>query len=161
MSGRLVVRPRTAALAALLFVSLPQVASADDWGPAGCGLGNRWFGKEHQLMAYTANNIGLNQMFGISSGTSGCGETTQSAQGVEAFIQANRQALAKDISRGTGETIAGLSSLAGCRDTALLGRALQAEYEHIFPRASSNAQVSRAVVETLQAHPELACSLAI
>ena len=68
------------------------------------------------------------------------------------------EALAKDVSRGQGETIANLSTLAGCTDANAVGAKLQKNYAAIFPNAAvSNAQVSAAVLKTLKADESLAC----
>ncbi len=75
-----------------------------------------------------------------------------------AFVETNRQALAKDIARGSGETIVSLTRLAGCKDAATVGQTLQRSYGSIFPSAKvSDRAVSAEVVETLESTPALMC----
>jgi hypothetical protein len=66
--------------------------------------------------------------------------------------------VAKDIARGSGETIASVSKLAGCADAVKVGATLQKEFKSIFPNEQvSDVAVSESVVGTLQAHAELSC----
>src|SRR5690348_12703995 len=95
-------------VASILLLSFGAFASPV--GPAGCGLGNAVFGDQNQVLAATTNGTSLNQMFGITSGTSNCIDSSRSAQ-MESYINANRVELANDIARGQGETLAGLDNL--------------------------------------------------
>ena len=62
------------------------------------------------------------------------------------------------MSRGYGETIVSLSTLAGCSDARAVGSTLQSEFKTIFPKADvSDTQVSQSVVDTLKKHNELSC----
>lgn len=146
---------------ALTLASLAPVAKADGYGTAGCGLGSIIFKDKPgfiQVIAATFNGTSANQTFAISSGTSNCGSSEISEAAAEAFIQTNREAFAKDVARGNGETIASLASLAGCSDAAAVGAVLQSSFSAIFPAASaSDKQVSSSAVETLRAHAELSC----
>src|SRR5688572_24436401 len=93
-----------------LTVAVPA-AHADGYGTAGCGLGSILFGDKPgiiQVLAATTNGTFGTQTFGITTGTSNCEDTAASAQNTKAFVQANREAVAKDIARGSGETIASL-----------------------------------------------------
>jgi hypothetical protein len=142
-------------------VSVPSVASADPYGTAGCGLGSMLFKDKPgiiQIFAATTNGTFGTQTFGITSGTSNCESTKSGTASAKAFIQANREAFAKDIARGNGETIANLSALAGCKSDALVGATLQQDFKQIFPSEQvSDIAVSDSVVSSLRAHPELAC----
>ena len=52
-----------------------------------------------------------------------------------------------DIARGRGETVASLSSLAGCDSDKLVGKRLQKNFKKIFPNAKvTDKQVSEKVV---------------
>ena len=74
-------------------------------------------------------------------------------------MEANRVALAKDISRGSGETIAGLAAIAGCADAQAVGTALQHNFSAIFPSATtSDEAVTDAILTTLQSDASLSCS---
>ncbi len=125
-------------LIALALVSVS--ASAAQYGASGCGLGSMIFEKDNtwwkQVLAATTNGTSGNQTFAISSGTLNCDSPTpgKTAQ-VEAYIEANRMALANDIAKGNGETISGLSKVYGCADAAAFGRALKSNYGMIYTSA--------------------------
>jgi len=137
-------------------------AHAGGYGSAGCGLGSILFGDKPglvQVLAATTNGLFANQTFAISTGTSNCSNTGGGVASTKAFIQANREAVSKDVARGSGETIASLSSLAGCSDQAAVAATLQKEFKTIFPNEQvSDISVSDSVVSTLLAHTELGCS---
>jgi Protein of unknown function (DUF3015) len=139
---------------------LSTAHAKDTYGTAGCGLGSLLFGNEPglvQVLAATTNGTGV-QTFGITSGTSNCGETAASTASTKAFIQANRETVAKEIARGSGETISSITALAGCQDAAAVGSTLQQSFSQIFPNEQvSDIAVGDSVIQTLEAHPELAC----
>jgi hypothetical protein len=131
------------------------------FGLAGCGLGSMLFGKQPgmvQVLAATTNGFFGSQTFGISTGTSNCTDTSAGPRTSKAFIEGNREAVAKDISRGQGETISSLSALAGCPDSKRVGAVLQSDYAKIFPTAMvSGSQAGDNVIQVLRDHTELAC----
>ncbi|MGH7434090.1 MAG: DUF3015 family protein [Polyangiaceae bacterium] len=130
------------------------------YGAAGCGLGSMIItsGGIVQIFAATTNNTGT-QTFGITSGTSNCDDSDASSASTRVFVEANRVALAKDISRGAGETVAGLAAIAGCADAKAVGAALQHNFGVIFPSAStSDEAVTDAILTTLQSDASLSCS---
>ena len=135
-------------------------ASAQVYGAAGCGLGSVLFGAKPgfiQVFAATFNYTFGNQTFGISSGTLNCGP--QGPTGTVAYVEANRQQLAKEIARGSGETIDGLASVAGCRDSKIVATRLQAQYKAIFPAAAlTDQQIGQNVVTVLKSDRTLSCS---
>ncbi len=100
-----------------LFAS--NTALADGYGMAGCGLGSIVFGDSPgivQVLAGTTNGTFASQTFGITTGTSNC-----VADGVvrvdreqEAFVEANLDALQRDIAAGGGEYLAAFTMLLGC-----------------------------------------------
>ena len=142
----------------------PQVANNTNitgFGMAGCGLGSMLFGRQTgiiQVLAATTNGLFGSQTFGISSGTSNCTDTSAGPATSKVFIETNREAVAKDISRGKGETIASLSALAGCQDSKRVGTVLQSDFAKIFPSATvSGSQVGDNVIQVLRGHPELSC----
>jgi hypothetical protein len=77
------------------------------------------------------NAVGGNQTFGITSGTSNCVDHGASASAM--YIAVNQEALKKDIARGEGESLNGLSQILKCSDTAALNSTLQKNYSAIFP----------------------------
>ena len=141
--------------------SMGAVAHADPYGTAGCGLGSLVFENDKglvQVLAATTNGCFGTQTFGITSGTSNCEDTAGGTASAKAFIETNREAFAKDVARGQGETIANLSSLAGCSNPTAVGSTLQHNFSQIFPSgAVADTTVSTSVVNTLKAHPELSC----
>lgn len=151
-----------ATAAAVVLGASAQVAKAEPYGTAGCGLGAIIFGDKPgfiQVLAATFNGSSGNQTFAISSGTSRCGKSEPSAPAAAAFIETNREAFAKDAARGNGETISSLATLAGCQNPGAVGGVLQSEFSSIFPTAeASDQQISNKALETLKAHSELACN---
>jgi hypothetical protein len=139
-----------------------SLAEANPYGTAGCGLGSIVFGNSPgiiQIFAATTNGTFFTQTFGITSGTSNCIDGGGGGPTAAAFIQTNRQALSKEISRGTGETIANLSTLSGCTDASAVGATLQKNFKSIFPDATvSDTQVSGAVINVLRSDKSLACT---
>src|SRR5437763_460743 len=105
----------------------PAAHGKSTYGLAGCGLGSMVFGDQKgpiQILAATTNGTFGSQTFGITSGTSNCVEGS-GAQGATNFIEGNREALAKDAARGSGETITTLTAMAGCKDAKAVGVTLQ------------------------------------
>lgn len=142
----------------------PAAASgggAVKYGTAGCGLGSILFGGGTgftQIFAATTNGSSGNQTFGITSGTSNC-DAAASTESAKNFVEANRVALAKDISRGKGQTLTSLSELAGCSNSKAVGAKLRKNFKRIFPNAqASDAAVSESVVGLLQSDESLSCS---
>ncbi len=130
------------------------------YGTAGCGLGSMAFGNQAggvQILAATTNGLFGSQTFGITTGTSNCGPGLL-ATGTKNFVEANREAVAKDISRGQGEAIGALTVINACKDSSAVGAALQASFKSIFPSEhASSAEVTEAILRTLHADPALGC----
>lgn len=134
------------AFAALAAATLSTQAFAGGYGAAGCGLGSMLIGSEKgivQVFAATTNGSSGSQTFGITFGTSNCGGGG-AAPTVKAFIEANREALSNDISRGKGEALTNLTQLMGCTKTDEVGPVLQKNFKKIFP----TAKVSPTEIET-------------
>lgn len=132
------------------------------YGTAGCGLGSLVFGNQSggvQILAATTNGTFASQTFGITTGTSNCGAGLI-AQGTKNFVEANRETLAKDMSRGQGETIGALTVMAGCSDSHQVGAALQSNYGRIFTSEQATSDdVAKALLETLKADASLGCHI--
>ncbi|BDG03568.1 DUF3015 family protein [Anaeromyxobacter oryzae] len=130
------------------------------YGTAGCGLGSLAFGNTPgavQILAATTNSLFGTQTFGITTGTSNCG-TGLFAAGTMNFVEANREALAKDISRGQGDAIGALTVINACQDSSAVGAALQKNFRSIFPSETvSNEDVTKAILQTLQAEKSTGC----
>jgi Protein of unknown function (DUF3015) len=131
------------------------------YGSAGCGLGSMAFGNQKgaiQILAATTNGLFGTQTFGITSGTSNCGDSAVGTAGTKTFIEGNREALAKDAARGSGETIDTLSMLAGCKDAKAVGAVLQQRFPELFPAGNAPAEkISESVIGTLRSETSLAC----
>lgn len=138
----------------------PSMGAA--YGTAGCGLGSILFGSKPgiiQIFAATTNGFSGSQTFGITSGTSNCGAQTVQVVATKEFIETNREAFAKDVSRGSGETIDTIASLGGCSSSAAVGASLQKNFKSIFPNAqTSNVQVSSAALQSLKGDATLGCA---
>jgi hypothetical protein len=132
------------------------------YGAAGCGLGSMAFGNQPglvQVLAATTNGTVFSQTFGITTGTSNCG-AGMIAQGTKNFVEANREVLAKDMSRGQGETIGALTVMAGCSDSRAVGAALQSNFDQIFPsETAASEEIAKALLKTLSADKSLGCQL--
>ena len=110
------------------------------YGMSGCGLGSVLFGETEnrggQILAATTNGVYSNNTFGMSSGTSNCvpdaAKTAEMKKNMEMFVAANKEALANDIAKSSGETIVTLGNIMGCKDSNYLGSKLQSRYETIF-----------------------------
>jgi hypothetical protein len=131
------------------------------YGTAGCGLGSLAFGDQKgaiQIVAATLNTTFGSQTFGITTGTSNCGEAVVATAATRNFIEGNREVLAKDAARGSGETIIALSAMAGCKDSKAVGKKLQQNFAQLFPGQKTPVEeVSRKVIEELRADTTLAC----
>jgi hypothetical protein len=130
------------------------------YGLAGCGLGSMAFGDSPgavQIFAATTNGLFGTQTFGITTGTSNCGPGLF-AMGTKNFVEANREALAKDISRGEGDAIGALTVINRCGDSAKVGAALQRNFAGIFPsEAATNDDVTKVILDTLHGDAALGC----
>ena len=107
----------------------------------GCGLGSlAWQGKADstlfQAFEATTNGTFGSQTFGITTGTSNCTQPSKfvSNEKTNEFVVANMDNLAKDIARGSGETLEALADLmqipAGER--AAFYQKLQTSFAKIF-----------------------------
>lgn len=142
----------------LVCVFAQTQAKADNFGMAGCGVGSLIFkdqpGKIQILASIT--NWYFVQTSSVSSGTSGCWEEGPREQ-ASLFITINEKALKKDISRGEGETLAGLSDILQCSNTQRLADTLQKNYEAIFPADDKGAaHVVDTIGSSIRSDEELA-----
>ena len=124
-------------------VLMTSSAFAARYGSAGCGLGSMIFEGDQtwwkQVLAGTTNGTGF-QTVAITLGTSNCDSPAPLKIGqTEAFIEANKVALANDIARGSGETINGLSKVYGCADAGKFGEALKTNYSTVFTSHEASA----------------------
>lgn len=124
-----------------LSVALPTAAfAAGQDNVGGCGAGSMIFkgqsGLAPQVLAVTTNGSSGNQTFGISTGTLGCTQdgAVHSNMRASLFIDSNKKQLARDMSVGSGETLASLSHLIGieAQDQAAFNRVAKDNMARIF-----------------------------
>ena len=122
-----------------LIAAFPTIAMAAD-NVGGCGVGSMVFkgqsGVAPQVLAVTTNGTSGNQTFGITTGTLGCTSDGMVNSNMKAslFIQSNKDQLARDMSVGSGETLAALSHLLGveAQDQVAFNRLTKDNVETIF-----------------------------
>ena len=123
---------------AALFPMTAMAAGENNIG--NCGWGSKLFdgqsGIAPQVLAVTTNSTVGNQTFGITSGTSGCTQdgAVKSNWKTALFIDGNKDALARDMSVGSGETLDSLAHLMGvqAQDRAAFNRAAKENMARIF-----------------------------
>ena len=118
--------------------------ASSGYGMAGCGLGSLVF-KENdktQILAATTNGTFGSQTFGITFGTSNCGDSGKlvSKEQVEQYIAVNQNSLKNDISRGNGEALNGLAELMGQKNSAVFKSQLKSNYAKIFAKSDLTSQ---------------------
>lgn len=138
----------------LLLLTLPTVSFAQNIGQ--CGWGSKIFdgqrGIAPQALAATTN---INQTSAITSGTSGCTQdgVVRSSWKTAAFIDSNMNKLARDISRGEGESLESLASLVGVneKDNALFAKTLQENFDDIFISQNSDSNAVYSSIKSILA----------
>lgn len=141
-----------------VLVALPTAAMAAQDNVGGCGVGSLIFkgqsGLVPQVLAITTNGSVGNQTFGITTGTLGCSQDGMVKSNMKSamFIDSNKGKLARDMSIGSGETLASLSSLLGveAKDQVAFNRLTKDNVARIFTSESvSTEQVIVALREVL------------
>ncbi len=121
----------------------------------GCGLGSMAFegneGLISQVSAVTTNASLSSQTFGITLGTSNCTQYREftSNEKLKIFVADNMDSLAKDISKGKGEYIDTLASLAGipAKERTGFNATLQANFARIY---TSETVTSADVIKNIE-----------
>lgn len=119
----------------VLLLGAASSFAAKNYGMAGCGLGAMVMGKSgNQVLAATTNGTLSNQLFGISAGTLNCSEdgVALAEKEKQYFVEANIESLMQEMSQGTGENLAAMASLYGCRSEEF-GVSMHAHYGSLFP----------------------------
>jgi hypothetical protein len=137
--------------AVLTFSFLTSLHGAS-YQAQGCGLGSTiWTDGSslaHQVLGATSNVV--TNTFGISTGTSNCELDGAGGQAQTIFIKANKVALANDIARGNGDTLASLSRMYGCTNVNAIGTELQKSYLVIFPSKNTTAPfINRTIINII------------
>ena len=138
---------------ALGFAASSAIYAAN-YQAQGCGLGSTiWTdggSLMHQVLGTTTNGSTGNNTFGMTSGTSNC-ELDSSSSAKAIFIEANKVALANDISRGQGETMAALVRMYGCQNIGTAGSVLQKNFSKIFAEEkASGIQIQSNISKILE-----------
>lgn len=148
----------------LVLAAFPVSAFAASDNVGGCGVGSLIFkgqsGVVPQVLAVTTNGIMGNQTFGITTGTLGCSQdgVVHSNMKTAMFIDSNKDQLARDMSVGSGETLAALSHLIGvdAQDQAAFNRLAKDNVARIFTTESvPTEQVITALREVLASNATL------
>jgi len=113
----------------------------------GCGLGAQVIKSPNSAVLYaiqaTLNGTSGSQTFGITSGTSGCKKVKFVMNDrAQEFVASNMDSLAKDISKGQGESLSTLAELLKVENKASFYAVLQSNYNSIY----ANSQVEMADV---------------
>lgn len=151
------------ALVVSLAVAAPLgVLAAPQNNIGTCGWGSKLFdgqsGIAPQVLAVTTNGTFGNQTFGISSGTSGCSQdgAVSSTWKTAMFIDGNKDKLARDMSRGSGESLDSLARLLGVDDQhkARFVALTRGNVGRIFPAADASTDDIRAGLRAVMAEDQ-------
>jgi hypothetical protein len=151
-------------LVAAIAVAPSFAMAAGENNIGSCGWGAKLFdgqsGVAPQVLGATTNGTFGNQTFGITSGTSGCTQngTVHSTWKTAMFIDGNKEQLARDMSKGSGETLDSLATLIGVRaeHRTAFNRVTKEHFAQIFSGEASSAQVTAALKQVLSQDAELA-----
>ena len=153
----------------ILFVTLLAVLplsamAAGENNIGSCGWGSKLFqgqrGVVPQVLGATTNGTSGNQTFGVTTGTSGCTQdgAVSSNWKTAMFIDGNKNALARDMSIGSGETLEALAKLIGVTDAdkAAFYQAAKNNFARIFPSAEvTTEQLMASLKQVLAANSGL------
>ncbi len=139
----------TVAVTTIVAVLSLTPASALAQNVGNCGWGSKLFdgqrGIAPQVLAVTTNGTSGNQTFAITSGTSGCTQNgvVRSSWKTAAFVGGNTTKLARDMSRGEGESLNTLAHLmnVSSSDQAHFKATLKENFNTIF--ASENTTTDK------------------
>ncbi len=151
---------------AAVLLSIPSMAFAAGYGAAGCGLGSMAFGTEpgaEQVFAATTNGTSGSQTFGITSGTSNCGDhgMLNLAKEREIFAEQNYASLVKEMAVGKGENLSTLASLYGCapKTHPAFGALVQKKFDSLVSSEETTSDQMLIMLEgQLVDHPSLSKS---
>ncbi len=122
------------------------VLAAGENNVGSCGWGSKLFtgqsGVFPQALAGITNGTFGNQTFAISTGTSGCTQdgAVSSNWQTAMFIDGNKEKLARDVSRGQGETLDSFAKLVGMNDEHKLRfyQTAKRNFDQIFPSSQAS-----------------------
>ena len=157
------IRYSLAVLATFLLL-LPVSVFAAGYGAAGCGLGSMIMGSDSgfsQVFASTTNGTSGSQTFGITSGTSNCGDhgLVRLDKEREVFAQENYTTLVKEMAQGKGENLYTLARLYQCPTEShqQFGAMVQEKFNHLVTTdQTTSAELLRELENQLTRHSKLA-----
>jgi hypothetical protein len=151
---------------ATMIAVLPMAAMAAGENNVGsCGWGSKVFsgqrGVAPQVLAATTNGTSGNQTFGVTTGTSGCTQdgAVSSNWKTAMYIDGNKDKLAMDMSKGSGESLDSLAQLLGVKDAdkAAFSRVTKENFARIFVGEQASAeQIALGLKQVLSADSTLA-----
>lgn len=149
---------------ALGLASLSFQAQAEEYahyGMGGCGIGSLIFedAEDYDVKWKQIVGVIIDSYLGVkssalTSGTSNCAHTSggMAANETDLFLEANQEALALDIARGSGDHLASLSKLLGCQGSSEIAPVLQNAYPNLVGESVSPVQFRQSVKQTLKSN---------
>jgi len=132
-------------LSAIAIATIASVNLVAANTQTGCGLGAQVIKNPDSAVMYavqaTINGTSGNQTFGITFGTLGCKKVKFVMNDrAQEFVASNMDSLAKDISKGQGESLSTLAELLEVKNKSAFYAALQSNYNSIY--ANSQVEMS-------------------
>ena len=145
------------ATAVASFTSLGVMAAGEN-NVGSCGWGSKLFAGQSgifpQALAGYTNGLLGNQTFAISTGTSGCTQdgAVSSNWQTAMFIDNNKEKLARDVSRGQGETLDSFAKLVGMQEEHKVRfyQTAKRNFDRIFPASQvSTAEIMEGLKQVM------------
>jgi len=132
-------------LSAIAIATIASVNLVASNTQTGCGLGEQLIKNPDSAVMYalqaTTNGTSGNQTFGITFGSLGCKKVKFVMNDrAQEFVASNMDALAKDMSKGQGESLSTLAELLEVKNKSAFYAALQSNYNSIY--ANSQVEMS-------------------
>ena len=134
----------------IFVLSSSMVAKAYHYGMAGCGIGSLVFQDQPgmiQIVAGTLNNLVIPQTSAITTGTSGCHDTSENM--ADLFFKTNKHAILQEMALGQGEALDGISKIYDCSAPESLNSALRKNYPDIVGESSPSSDELRYGIESV------------
>ncbi|MBX9962905.1 MAG: DUF3015 domain-containing protein [Burkholderiales bacterium] len=145
----MIMRKTVVAVSLTIVSGLALAAGENNVGS--CGWGSKLFDGQSgifpQALAGITNGTFGNQTFAVSTGSSGCTQdgTVKSGWQTAAFIDGNKEKLARDMSRGSGESLDSLAAVLGVeeKDRARFVQVTRDNLAIIFPSSTATTDEIR------------------
>ncbi len=113
---------------------LPKLVFAG--ASVGCGLGSLIWKKNtvvSALFRLTTNHSFSSQLFGITTGTSGCSKHNIVLKTKEPlyYVEVNKEELLLDMAKGEGEILTGMSNALGCSNKKSIHKSIKENFNTI------------------------------